>query len=231
MLHAHDDILDADAELAVLVVAWLIRNAHAWLKLHFIAAADAIRTLVHVQVAANTMASAVLVVEASSPEVLARQDIHIAASNGAISRPSDPLEVECAEKHACIGLFLEGGRFAATEVSRASNIGCAIEILTTRVEKVDFTVIERHASILLGLVVDDCTVGTDRADSVKGWTAMVLTVSTELIEVFSAGVLSQSVALFAKLLIKVSEVFHDCCAIPDVSLAHAFLLDFILFAL
>ena len=67
MLHAHDDILDADAELTVLVVAWLIRNAHAWLKLHFIAAAHAIWTLVHKQVAANTMASAVLVVEASSP--------------------------------------------------------------------------------------------------------------------------------------------------------------------
>jgi len=143
VLLTHDHVLDANAELSLLVEARLITDAHSLDELEFVAAANTVRSLVHAQVRANTMACSVLVVEAGLPQILARQDVHVAASNRAVGGPDDALEVEGAEKHTRISLFLEGCGLAATEMSCASDIGSAVEVLTARVEQVDLAVVQR----------------------------------------------------------------------------------------
>lgn len=50
MLHAHDDVLDTDAELSLLVEAGLVRDAHTLCEFEFVAAANSIGALMHTEV-------------------------------------------------------------------------------------------------------------------------------------------------------------------------------------
>ena len=62
MLDAHDHVLDANAKLALFVVAGLVGGAHALFKLEGNTSADVIGTFVAVEVAADAMACTVHVV-------------------------------------------------------------------------------------------------------------------------------------------------------------------------
>ena len=50
VLHDHDGILDADAELTILVESRLVRNDHTLSELHLVATPDAIGPLVTIRV-------------------------------------------------------------------------------------------------------------------------------------------------------------------------------------
>ena len=50
VVDTHDYVFDADAELTFFVEAGLIRDAHALFKLELIASANAIRSLMHVEI-------------------------------------------------------------------------------------------------------------------------------------------------------------------------------------
>jgi len=113
------------------------------------------------EIAANSMASSMLVFEASFPEVLAGKDIHITTSDGAVRGPGKSLEVECAKKYARIGLSLEGCRLTAAKLSRTGDVGRTIKILATRVEQIDFTVVEAQCVVYLRRIVDDSTIGAN----------------------------------------------------------------------
>ena len=46
MLHAHDYILDSDAELSIFIKTWFVRGAHTLNPLLFVATADTVWTFV-----------------------------------------------------------------------------------------------------------------------------------------------------------------------------------------
>ena len=62
VLDAHDHVLDANAKLALFVVAGLVGGAHALLELEGYTSTNVIGTFVTVEIAADTMACTVHVV-------------------------------------------------------------------------------------------------------------------------------------------------------------------------
>jgi len=58
----HHDVLDADSEFTLPVESWFVGDTHAFQKSGLVSGADAVRTFMHVQVASNTVASAVFIV-------------------------------------------------------------------------------------------------------------------------------------------------------------------------
>ena len=75
---SHDDVLDADAEIAVLVVTRFVREDVAGREGHLAvldARADADGSLVHVEVGADAVAGPVPVVEPLAPEELAGEGV------------------------------------------------------------------------------------------------------------------------------------------------------------
>ena len=182
VLHDHDGVLDADAELTILVEAWLIRNDHTLSELKRVAAADTVGPLVAVRVRSNAVARAMAIVKAGGPEALPGQNVHVASCNFSAFGPYDPLQTERAEQDSSVHLLLECSGFASSEVRRPGDVDRAVEVLATRVEQIDLIVVHFHGSVLLSLVVDHCTVGSNRTDRGEGWTAMMLTMSSQLVE-------------------------------------------------
>ena len=129
--NAHDNVLDTDTELSLLVVARLVRYAHALDELHGVATAHSIGALVAVEIGTDSVASSMTVVEANFPEVLSSKDIHIPTSDRTVLRPDKTLEVDDTKQDAGVGFLLEGGRWGATKVRRTSGIGCTVQVLTT----------------------------------------------------------------------------------------------------
>ena len=67
VLDAHDHVLDANAELALFVVAGLVGGAHALLKLESNTSANVIRSFVTVEITADAMSCTMHVVKTSLP--------------------------------------------------------------------------------------------------------------------------------------------------------------------
>lgn len=131
MLSAENDVLNPDSELAILVVSWLVRDAHACEQLGVVCATDTTWALVHVQVVADSMTSTMLVVEPDRPEASTRQDVHVCARNGEVRWPDDALDVQSTKQHAGVSLLLEvRGRLAA-KVNGSCDVSRAVQVLTT----------------------------------------------------------------------------------------------------
>lgn len=166
-LLGHDDVLDADAKVAVLVVSRLVGQDVAGREgdLGVLdAGADADGALVDVEVGAHAVARAMPVVEAVLPEELARERVEREArgafwEDGCVER-DDALEDER------VG-FAFHFRWGA-EVQGARRVGRAVEVLGARVAEVDGARVDGGAVAWFGLVVDDGGVGAGGGDGVEG---------------------------------------------------------------
>jgi len=87
--------------------------------------------------------------------------INILSRDGGVGRPDDSLDVKSSEKHSGVCLLLEGCWLLTTEMSSSGNVGGSIEVLTTRVKKVDLISIESYSRIFLWLVMDHSSIWTD----------------------------------------------------------------------
>ena len=77
-----EQVLEADAVFAGLVVTGLVRDDHAGLQ-RLVATAegrDPLRAFVDVQIAADAVAGAVRVIEADCPQILPRQHVELVAA-------------------------------------------------------------------------------------------------------------------------------------------------------
>lgn len=166
-LLGHDDVLDADAKVAVLVVPRLVGQDVARLQGDLAvldARADADGALVDVEVGAHAVAGAVPVVEALFPEELAGEGVEREArgalgEDGRVER-DDALEDERVRfaLHCCWGAPVQGAR----------RVGRAVEVLGSRVAEVDGGRVDGGADARFGLVVDDGGVGAGGGDGVEG---------------------------------------------------------------
>lgn len=221
MLLATNNVLNSNAELAILVEAGLIRDAHTFFDLHVAATANTLGSLVHIQESADTMTSAVTIVETCLPQVLASKQVHISTADLLISRPFNRLKVNDAHQHTSIGLLLELSGCLATEVTSPRDVSGAIEVLTTRVKQVDLIIIQLHAIVCGWLIMNDGSVSTDRRDGVEAGLCEQVTLSSEFLDLACAGELVKTVVFRLKDFLEVSEVLHDSSAIAGVSSLHA----------
>lgn len=166
VLHATHHVLDADAELTILVEAGLVTDAHTRDELDLAPTADALWTLVHIEARADAVPCPVLVVETDRPEGLAGKDIHVCSTDPAICWPDDAFELERAHQNSCVSLLLLLG-WIATEVDRPRYVSGAVHVLTTRVEQVDLLVVESLGSLFLWLVMNDGAVSSDRRNRIE----------------------------------------------------------------
>lgn len=162
-----------------------------------------------------------LVVKADLPQILSREDIHVSASNRAVSGPDDPFQIQCAKKHSGVGFSLEGGWLTTAKVGRSSDVGSAVQVLTTGVEKVDLIVVEFQGSALFWLVVNNGAIRTDRADCVERGTLVEITVGAKLVKDASARKFVKRMVRLAQLFLKEGEVLHDRGAVTNVARVHA----------
>jgi hypothetical protein len=230
VLLTKDHILNADAELAVLVETRLVTDAHALDKLDLACAADALRTLVHIEASSDTVSRPVLVVETGSPEVLSGKNIHVRSTDCAVSRPNDTFEIKRSHQNSSVALLLVRGGIPS-EVGCSRDISGAVDVLTTGVKQVDFLVVERFSSVFLGFVVDNgaiCSNGRNRIearlDKLSGHLSVLFNLS-------GSSVLIETMVRFLELLLKESKVLHNSSAVSNVSCHHSCLLNWGLFGL
>lgn len=131
VLLAQNDVFNPDSKLTVFVKTWLVRDAHAFLELDIVGAADALWTFMHVQVRTNSMASSVLVVKTDRPEATASQDVHIRSRNRGVRWPNKSLEIEISNQHTSIHLLLEIGRRFTAKMNCPRDVNSSVEILAT----------------------------------------------------------------------------------------------------
>jgi len=73
----HNHVLNADTKFSIMVIPWLVTNAHALLQLGLVYGVNGARTLMNVEVGADSVTGAVAVVQSSSPEVLAGKEVQV----------------------------------------------------------------------------------------------------------------------------------------------------------
>lgn len=154
----HHHVFNSDSEFAVLVVAWLIRDAHAFLELHVGPSGDADRTLMDAEKTSDTVTGSVLVIQASLEESLSCKDVKIFSSEIHIIWPDDSLEVKGAHQDSGVGFLLKWSWGLSTEVATSSDIGGTIKVLASGVQKVDLIWIQFKSSFFGWLVMDDSSV-------------------------------------------------------------------------
>ena len=163
----NDHVLDADAEIAILVVARLVGKHVPGRERDFgkrDAGPDADGAFVHVQVRADAVAGAVPVVEAFAPEELAREGVDLEARRA--FGEDGGVERDDAFEHERVRLPLQLRRGA--EVHRPGGVRGAVEVLGAGVAEVDCFRIDRRAEARFGFVVDHCCVRARGRDCVEG---------------------------------------------------------------
>lgn len=166
-LPRHDDVLDADAKVAVLVVPGLVGQHVARLQGDLAvldAGADADGALVDVEVRAHAVARTVAVVEPFSPEELAGERVEREA-RGALGEDGR-VERDDALEDERVRFALHFGWGAQVQSPR--RVGRAVEVLGARVAEVDGAGVDGGAVARFGLVVDDGGVGARGGDGVEG---------------------------------------------------------------
>lgn len=163
----HDDILDPDAKVAVLIVARLVRQYVAGRERHLAvlrARADPNGTLVDVEVRSDAVTGAVSVVEALLPEELARQGVQ-GEAGGAFGEDGG-VESDDAFENQGVRLAFHFRRRA--EVQGARRVGRTVEVLGAGIAEVDGLGVDDGAVARFGFVVDDGGVGACGGDGVEG---------------------------------------------------------------
>ena len=134
-------ILDPDAISPGLVIAWLVGQDHP--RQQFLLASglsarclgDPLRPFVDREEAADTVAGAMGIIEARSPQMLAGEAIELAA--GRPLRKSGAGERDMALQDAGEAILLLGGRFAGADPDGPGDIGRPIGILPARIDQID----------------------------------------------------------------------------------------------
>ena len=166
-LAGHDDVLDADAKGAVLVVARLVGQDVAGREGDLAvldAGADPDGALVDVEVGADAVAGPVAVVEPFLPEELPGQGVE-GEAGGALGEDGG-VEGDDAFEDEGVGFAFHGGRGA--EVQGPGRVRGAVEVLRARVAEVDGFRVDGGAAAWFGFVVDDGCVGAGGGDGVEG---------------------------------------------------------------
>ena len=117
----------------------------------------------HVEVGADTVTGSVPVVEALFPEKLASKGVE--SETGGSFREYGRVKGYNAFKNEGVGVAFHFCRLA--EVHGSSRVGCAVQVLGTRVAEVDGFGVNGGAVAWFGLVVDYGCIGTGGGDGVK----------------------------------------------------------------
>mmetsp|Transcript_5564 Transcript_5564/g.8758 ORF Transcript_5564/g.8758 Transcript_5564/m.8758 type:complete len:212 (+) Transcript_5564:393-1028(+) len=177
------------------------------------------------------MAGAMLVVKASFKEVLACQEIEITAVVTSRLRPDSHLKVQIAHEHSGVGFLLESSRSLTSEMASSGDVGSSIKVLATGVKEVDLIVVESQGSVLLRLVVDNSSIGTNARNSIERRALVEVSKGAILLDLPGSGELIEPVVRLLELLLQESEVLHNGSAVSNVALTHALLLNLVLAAL
>ena len=164
----HDQALDPDAVLAGLVVARLVGQDHPGAERHVAPhLGDPLRALVDRQIAADTVARAVVEVEAGVPERGAGEGIELGAGGPlreARHRERDVAPEDPGEPVPLLG----GGR---TDGHRAGHVGGAVEVLRAGVDEVEHPELDAPVRARGRAVVDDGAVRARARDRGKAHVA------------------------------------------------------------
>ena len=179
--HHHQHILNSDSVFSRLVVAGLIRHDHIGLEDDLVVFADSDWAFVHSFEVADPVARAVGEVESLRPKVSPGEHVELSPSNLDILGPLHPFDVEVSEEHPCVGVSFFGG--GLSEVEGPGHIGCAVQVLSSRVHQVDHILGDLRAHILSRMVVDDSRIRTAPADGRKTQPFVVLLLVAEVIQV------------------------------------------------
>ena len=166
-LPAHDDILNPDAKVAVLVVPRLIRQHVPGRQCHLAVLhprAHTDGTFMDVEVGADAVACSVPVVEPLCPQELPRERVEREA--GRAFGEDGGVEGDDAFEDQGVRFPLQGTRLA--EVQGPRRVGGAVEVLGSRVAEVDGFGVDGGAVAWFGFVVDDGGVGAGGGDGVEG---------------------------------------------------------------
>src|SRR5690606_34347980 len=166
-----DEVLDADPERAGLVVAGLVREHHPGLQRHLAAAGrDALRALVHREVATDAVPRAVGIVDAVRPQELPRERVELPALSalreaGARQRDVPAQHLRVATAH------LGRGR---TDADHAGDVRGAVEVLAAAVDEIEVAFGQWQRALGPHGVVRAGAARAERGDRAERRTAMVL---------------------------------------------------------
>lgn len=160
------DVLNTDTELAILVVTGLVGQGHTRDERNVIvgdAGTASVGSFVDVQEGTDTVTSSVTEVKTIGPESATSQDIQKVSRStvGEDSRVDRDVSLENAGEAALLV-----GR-GSLEVEGTGDIGGSVNVLSARVAEVDEVGVDAGGVGLLGLVVDDGSVGSSGGDSVE----------------------------------------------------------------
>jgi hypothetical protein len=94
MIDNHDNIFNTNSIFAILVVARLIRDAHANFPLDVISPAYTDRSLMATVETTYTMTSTMLVLKTHFPKMLSGQDVHIFTGNALVFGPDESFYIK-----------------------------------------------------------------------------------------------------------------------------------------
>ena len=242
----HDDILDPDPEIAVLVVARLIGQHVAGGQGDLAvldARADPDGTLVDVEVRPDAVPGAVPVVEALLPEELAREGVEREA--GRAFGEDGGVERDDAFEDQSVGRAFQG-RWGA-EVQGPRRVGGAVQVLGAGVAEVDGGGVDDGAVARFGFVVDDGCVGARGGDGVEGEAGEVVfrsgCISCQMTSLFDSPThdlrpyglklvsrldFIELCPLFHQLFFQPCKVLAQRCPVSDMTSTHPFQLRLVL---
>src|SRR5216684_2064926 len=184
----HDEVLDADAVRAGLVVAGLVRDDHARQeRLRVGQLRDALRPLMDGEIAADAVAGAVVVVEPDLPQRAARQRVELRAG-GALGEAAGG-ERDVALEHA--GEAVAHLRRRLADRHRARDVGGAVEILRAGIDEIERARLEPALALGRGAVMHDGAVGPGAGDGGKAQIAEIVARGAERREAIGGGDLGE----------------------------------------
>mmetsp|Transcript_32340 Transcript_32340/g.78524 ORF Transcript_32340/g.78524 Transcript_32340/m.78524 type:complete len:284 (-) Transcript_32340:1139-1990(-) len=215
-----EQVLDADAEGALLVVSRLVGDDHPLLQADGVGVPrrDGVRPLVHVERGADAVPRAVEVVEPRLPQREARERIERRA--GGVLREDGGVERDVPLEDPREALDLPARRRA--EVEGARDVGRAALVLPAGVEQHELRAVEaRGARGVQRVVVDDRAVGPDAGDGGEGEVEEARLRRAELGEARGELRLRDGAALDGDGLLEPREEVRERGAVDEMRLQHA----------
>ncbi len=220
----HDQVLDADAVFAVLVIAGLVGADHAGLQRlgDGVALGDALRPFMHRQVAADAMAGAVIVVEAGLPQRIACERVERGAGRAFGEARGGQRDV--ALQHAGEAVLHLRRRLADDHGAR--HVGGAVRVLSAAVDQEHLVLVDRAVGRVGDAVMHHRAVRAGAGDRVERQVAQGSGAGAEAFEGFRRIDLGQ--AAVRRLARQPVQEVRQRGAVADMRLARAFDLDRVL---
>ena len=193
----HEDILNANAKGAVLIVSGFVSDSHEGTQGSVIATrteADAMGPFMDIQKVTDAMTRPVSIVQAYLPEGKTSNGIKL-VSRGPRGKDGT-LQVEVAQEDSG-----EGFPFPVrwlTKVHRPRHIRRPIPVLSTRVEEEDLVGGDAGTCLRFGLVMNDGSIGTSRGNRIKAQIHKILLFCTKGMKFVCCLILGDAVVLFVE---------------------------------